>query len=374
MYTEMEGLLMQQRLQHVMNWLQTTEKEAAFITSTSNVFYLSGFYCEPNERLLGLFVFQEKEPILICPKMEEGKARTAGWNYEIIGFNDTDNPWEMVSHSIRAQGIHVHTLAIEKEHMNVQRYEALCSLFPTATFTAAEEKMQELRLIKDEKELSILRQAAQMADYAVELGVSQIAEGKSEMEILSTIEYEVKKRGITKMSFSTMVLTGANSALPHGEPGDNKIKRGDFVLFDLGVVIDGYCSDITRTVAFGDISEEQSRIYNTVLTSGLHAIDICKPGTSIADVDRAARSVIENAGYGDYFPHRLGHGLGISIHEYPSLTDVNKNTLRKGMVFTIEPGIYVPNVGGVRIEDDVYITDTGVEVLTKYPKELQIIN
>ncbi|WP_379965444.1 M24 family metallopeptidase [Ectobacillus sp. sgz5001026] len=364
---------MQQRLQHVMNWLQTTEKEAAFITSTSNVFYLSGFYCEPNERLLGLFVFQEKEPILICPKMEEGKARTAGWNYEIIGFNDTDNPWEMVSHSIRAHGIHVHTLAIEKEHMNVQRYEALCSLFPTATFTAAEEKMQELRLIKDEKELSILRQAAQMADYAVELGVSQIAEGKSEMEILSTIEYEVKKRGINKMSFSTMVLTGANSALPHGEPGNNKIQRGDFVLFDLGVVIDGYCSDITRTVAFGDISEEQSHIYNTVLTSGLHAIDICKPGTSIADVDRAARSFIENAGYGDYFPHRLGHGLGISIHEYPSLTNINKNTLRKGMVFTIEPGIYVPNVGGVRIEDDVYITDTGVEVLTKYPKELQII-
>ncbi|WP_416827704.1 M24 family metallopeptidase [Ectobacillus polymachus] len=364
---------MQQRLNNLMNWLQTNDVEAAFISSTSNVFYLSGFYCEPNERLLGLFVFQEKEPILICPKMEEDKARAAGWKDEIVSFSDTDNPWEKVSHSIQARGIHVHTLAIEKEHVNVTRYESLRSLFPDASFTAAEEKMQELRLVKDDKELAILRQAAQMADYAVELGVSQIAEGKSEMEILSVIEYEVKKRGISKMSFSTMVLTGANTALPHGEPGDNRIKRGDFVLFDLGVVIDGYCSDITRTVAFGDISEQQQKIYDTVLSANKQAINICKPGTMIADVDKTARSFIEKAGYGDYFPHRLGHGLGISIHEYPSLTDVNRNALRKGMVFTIEPGIYVPNVAGVRIEDDVYITDSGVEVLTHYPKELQII-
>ncbi|MFX3623923.1 MAG: M24 family metallopeptidase [Ectobacillus sp.] len=365
---------MKQRLQNLMQWLQTHDMEAAFLTSTPNVFYMSGFHCEPHERLLGLFVFQEKEPILICPKMEESQARAAGWEYEIIGYNDTDNPWIMISDAIIARRIDMRTLAVEKEHLNVERYENLIALFPQASFAAAEAKLHELRLIKDEKELGILRQAAEVADWAVELGVSQIAEGKTEMEILGAIEYELKKKGISQMSFATMVLAGANSALPHGEPSSNPIRRGDFVLFDLGVVIDGYCSDITRTVAFGHVSDEQKRIYDTVLAAQLKAIDACKPGISIDAVDRAARSYIEKAGYGDCFPHRLGHGLGISVHEYPSLTDANTTPLRTGMVFTIEPGIYVPNVGGVRIEDDVYITESGVEILTKYPKELQIIS
>ena len=176
------------------------------------------------------------------------------------------------------------------------------------------------------------------------------------------------------MSFDTMVLAGANSALPHGIPGANKMKRGDFVLFDLGVIIDGYCSDITRTVAFGEISEEQTRIYNTVLAGQLQAVEACKPGVTLGAIDNAARSVIADAGYGDFFPHRLGHGLGISVHEYPDVKAGNESPLKEGMVFTIEPGIYVPNVGGVRIEDDIYITKDGSEILTKFPKELQFVN
>ncbi|MFD3445322.1 M24 family metallopeptidase [Microbacteriaceae bacterium 4G12] len=364
---------MNQRLQNLAQWLQQQDIEAAFITSTPNVFYVSSFQCEPHERLLGLFVFQEKEPILICPNMETAQARNAGWEYEIIGYSDTDNPWAMISNSLQARGIKGQTIAIEKEHLNIERYEQVLSLFPNASFVAAEAKLHELRLIKDEKELTILRQAAYMADLAVEIGVNEIQEGKTEMEILATIEYELKKKGISKMSFDTMVLTGANSALPHGNPGTNQIQSGDFVLFDLGVVIDGYCSDITRTVAFGDITDEQKRIYNTVLTAEQQAVEACKPGTPLNVLDRTARSIIEQAGYGQYFPHRLGHGLGISVHEYPSVTDANSSLLQEGMVFTIEPGIYVPSVGGVRIEDDVYITANGVEVLTKYPKELQII-
>ena len=158
-----------------------------------------------------------------------------------------------------------------------------------------------------------------MADYAVEVGVNAIKEDRSELEVLAIIEHELKTKGIHKMSFDTMVLAGANSALPHGIPGANKMKRGDFVLFDLGVIIDGYCSDITRTVAFGDISEEQTRIYNTVLAGQLQAVEACKPGVTLGAIDNAARSVIADAGYGDFFPHRLGHGLGISVHEYPDV-------------------------------------------------------
>ncbi|YAR62947.1 Xaa-Pro dipeptidase [Bacillus cytotoxicus] len=364
---------MNTRLEKFMHWLQEQDVEATFLTSTPNVFYMTNFHCEPHERLLGLFVFQEQEPILICPKMEENQARNAGWTHEIIGFTDTDRPWDMIAKVLKDRSIKANAVAIEKEHLNVERYEALTELFPNATFHSAEEKVRELRLIKDEKELSILREVAHMADYAVGIGVEAIKENRSELEVLAIIEHELKKKGIHKMSFDTMVLTGANSALPHGVPGANKMKRGDFVLFDLGVIIDGYCSDITRTVAFGDISEEQTRIYNTVLSGQLQAIEACKPGVTLGAIDRVARSVIADAGYGDFFPHRLGHGLGISVHEYPDVKEGNESPLKEGMVFTIEPGIYVPNVGGVRIEDDIYITKDGTEILTKFPKELQFV-
>ncbi|MBO9130629.1 Xaa-Pro peptidase family protein [Bacillus sp. 165] len=363
---------MHQRLEKLTHWLKENDIQAAFLSSTPSVFYMSQFHCEPHERLLGLFVFQEAEPLLVCPKMEEAAAKKT-WKYDILGYTDTDNTWDMIGKALQARGIKGHSIAIEKEHLNVERYEYLRSLFPEASFISAESQINELRLVKDEQELTILRQAASMADFAIEIGVNEIAEGKTELEILATIENEIKKKGINKMSFDTMVLTGANSALPHGVPGLNRIESGDFVLFDLGVVIDGYCSDITRTVAFRSVNEEQQRIYDTVLAGQLKAIEACKPGVAIAEIDKAARSTIADAGYGQYFPHRLGHGLGISVHEYPSITDVNETPLKEGMVFTIEPGIYVPNVGGVRIEDDIYVTKDGVEILTKFPKELQLI-
>ncbi|MET3937746.1 Xaa-Pro aminopeptidase [Paenibacillus sp. PvP094] len=156
------------------------------------------------------------------------------------------------------------------------------------------------------------------------------------------------------------------------QPGERKLQHGDLLMFDMGVYAAGYASDITRTFAFGDISPELKTIYNTVLAANEAAILAVKPGVACADIDRAARQVTEDAGYGERFMHRVGHGLGIDVHEYPSLHGQNMDLLQEGTVFTIEPGIYTP-AGGVRIEDDVLVTDTGVEVLTSYPKELQIL-
>ncbi|WP_394235536.1 M24 family metallopeptidase [Niallia oryzisoli] len=364
---------MNQRLTNMSEWMYQNQVDISIITSTENVFYLSGFYSDPHERLLALAVFQQEEPILICPAMEKEDAKASGWSYEIIGYSDVENPWEMVRKAIDKRVNNVSKLAVEKEHMNVERYEALSELFPKAAFISAEENLRKLRMIKDEKEISKIREACALADYAVEVGCSEIKEGKTELEILAVIEYELKKKGITKMSFDTMVLTGANGASPHGTPGLTKVKKGDFVLFDLGVVVDGYCSDITRTVAYGEINEKQKEIYDTVLKAQLAAIDASKPGASCSEVDLTARNIIREAGYGEYFPHRLGHGLGIGVHEYPSLTETNPLMLESGMVYTIEPGIYVPNTAGVRIEDDVFVTANGVEILTQFPKELQII-
>jgi Xaa-Pro dipeptidase len=362
-----------QRLEKLQTWMREKEIDVSFLTSSENVFYLSGYYTNPHERLLALVVFQEKEPFLVCPGMEVHDAKRSGWEHEIIGYSDTENPWELIQNSLHKRINMVSKVAIEKEHMNVERYEQLLGLFPKAAFVSAEEKLQLLRMIKDAKELKIIEEACALADYAVEFGCSEIKEGKTELDVLNALEYALKQKGITEMSFATMVLTGANAASPHGNPGQTKIQKGDLVLFDLGVIVDRYCSDITRTVAYGDINDKQKEIYDTVLKAQLAAIEASKPGVTASEVDLTARRIIRDAGYGDYFPHRLGHGLGISVHEYPSITAANQLTLQEGMVYTIEPGIYVPEVAGVRIEDDVYITADGVKVLTKFPKELQII-
>jgi Xaa-Pro dipeptidase len=364
---------MNHRIGKLSQWMKETGAEVCFLTSSENVFYLSGYLSEPHERLLGMAVFQEEEPFLICPGMEKNDAKRSGWNYEIIGYSDIDNPWELVHKAIQKRLGKVNTIAIEKEHMNVERFEQISSLFPKASFISAEEKLRKLRMVKDEKELSAIREACALADFAIETGVAEIKEGKTELDVLAAIEYALKKKGVTEMSFSTMVLTGGNAASPHGTPGLTKIQKGDLVLFDLGVIVDGYCSDITRTVAYSDINEKQAEIYETVLKAQKAALEASKPGALCSEVDLAARRTIIDAGYGEFFPHRLGHGLGISVHEYPSLTETNRLALEEGMVFTIEPGIYVPEVAGVRIEDDVVVTSNGIEILTKYPKELQII-
>jgi Xaa-Pro dipeptidase len=364
---------MNERLQKVSTWMRESDIQLCFITNPDNVFYFSGFLSEPHERLLAIAIFQDQEPFLICPAMEKEDAKRAGWNGEIIGHSDIDRPWELIQKAIEKRHLHLSKVAIEKEHMNVERYEALSHLFPHASFVPAEEKVRMLRLVKDEAELKTLREACALADYAIEVGVQEIKEGKTELDVLAAVEYALKKKGINEMSFSTMVLTGANAASPHGTPGLTKIQKGDFVLFDLGVVVDGYCSDITRTVAYGEINDQQQDIYETVLKAQLAALEASKPGKTCAEIDLTARNIIRNAGYGDYFPHRLGHGLGISVHEYPSLTETNSLLLQEGMVYTIEPGIYVPNVAGVRIEDDVYVTKDGIEILTKFPKELLTI-
>lgn len=361
------------KLKKLSQWMKNENIAFSFLTSTESVFYLSGFYSDPHERLLGLAVFQDEEPFLICPGMEKEDAKNSGWTHEIIGYSDIENPWELVQKAIGKRVHNIEKIALEKEHMNVERFEKVSALYPSVSFVSAEEKLRKLRMVKDEKELSTIREACALADYAIEVGCAEIQEGKTELDVLAAVEFALKKKGVTKMSFSTMVLTGANGASPHGTPGLTKIQKGDLVLFDLGVVIDGYCSDITRTVAFGEISDKQREIYNTVLKAQLAALEASKPGVTCAEVDLTARNIISEAGYGEYFPHRLGHGLGISVHEYPSLTETNSLPLEKGMVFTIEPGIYVPGVAGVRIEDDVVVTESGIEILTKFPKELQVI-
>ncbi|WP_064093411.1 M24 family metallopeptidase [Rossellomorea aquimaris] len=364
---------MNQRLDILKQWLKEESIAAAFINSTENVFYLTNFHTDPHERLMGLFVFPDAEPFVVVPGMEARQVKGAGWNYEVIGYSDHENPWEFIQQSINKRNIEGNTVAFEKEVVTYRRSENFLSLFNSPQILNVEDKLNEMRVVKDETELEIMRRAAKMADFGVEVGVNALKEGITEMEVLAKIEYELKKKGIREMSFSTMVLFGEKAGDPHGNPGDRTLKAGDFVLFDLGVVLEGYTSDITRTFAYKTISDKQREIYETVLKAELASLEASKPGNRIGDLDQIARDIITDAGYGDYFPHRIGHGLGINVHEFPSMSHLNNGILKEGMTYTIEPGIYVPEIGGVRIEDDVLITKDGYETLTAYPKELQII-
>ncbi len=364
---------MKQRIEQLENWLKEEKIDAAFINSTENVFYLTNFHTDPHERLMGLFVFPEAEPFVVLPGMEVRQIKDAGWSHEVIGYSDHENPWEFIKEAIQSRSIPGSRVAFENEVVTYGRSQAFLNIFDAPQIVNVEDKLNQMRLVKDEKEIEIMRRAAKMADFGVEVGVSALQEGVTEMEVLAKIEYELKKKGIREMSFSTMVLFGEKAGDPHGNPGERKLRAGDLVLFDLGVVLEGYTSDITRTVAYKSVSDKQKEIYDTVLKAELASLEAIKPGNRIGDLDQIARDIITDAGYGDYFPHRIGHGLGINVHEFPSMSHLNDGILKEGMTYTIEPGIYVPEIGGVRIEDDVLITNDGYVTLTNYPKELQII-
>ncbi|MFD2761841.1 M24 family metallopeptidase [Lentibacillus juripiscarius] len=365
---------MTDRLDTLLSKLKENDLDSMLVTSTANFYYLSNYYTDPHERVIAVYISQLHDPLLILPAMEKEDAKNAGWKYEMIAYSDHENPWQLLKQFLKGNDRMPKSVAVERNHLTLERFEQVKTVFPDAVISDAQEILANLRVVKSKQEYTLLKEAAKLADFGVETGVKAIKEGVSELEIIATIEYELKKQGIQQMSFSTMALSGTKTSSPHGTPSMKKIEKGDMVLFDLGVVYEGYCSDTTRTVAYKSITPEQKTIYNTVLEAETKAVEASKKSTAVGDIDKAARSHIEKAGYGDYFTHRIGHGLGIETHEFPSMHGQNKLPLTPGMCYTIEPGIYVPGKGGVRIEDMVFMTDNGAETLTKFPKDLQIVD
>ncbi|MBL0386472.1 aminopeptidase P family protein [Tumebacillus sp. ITR2] len=358
------------RISRIRDWMKERNVEVVLVTSPPNVFYLTGFDCHPHERFMALCLYASGTEALFVPTLEKEAAEKSGFS-RIVTVSDTDNPMDKVRDVVGDGPFG--SLAIEKQHLTVARLEQLQTVFGTEPTVAAEDLLLGMRLQKDEAEIAIMKKAAEIADRGVEAAIRAIEVGRTEAELVTIIESTMKSLGASGTSFSTLVLTGEKSALPHGTPGTRAIQAGDFVLLDLGAVYEGYCSDITRTVVVGEPSDEQLIIYEAVLAANLAGIAATKAGLPAKVVDAAARQTIEGFGYGEFFTHRVGHGLGIEVHEFPSMHGNNEQELVPGMVFTIEPGIYLPNIGGVRIEDDVLVTENGVEILTSYPKELQIL-
>lgn len=357
---------MTDRTQRAQDTLRESGLGVAVLVDPTNMAHLFGFRPNPHERMIAVIVRADGPIRIVVPALEGEAARAhAPEGAEILTWRDEDGPAAAVERALAdVRG----TIGIEKEALSVAHYELLQSAASGATFTGCDHVLADLRLRKDEDELALLGRAAGVIDRVVARLEPELQPGRTEAELAAVVETLTREEGGDGGSFAPIILTGPKSALPHGEPDGTQLQAGDLVIVDIGATVGGYCSDITRTFVCGRQPDERQRqIYGVVQEAQAAAVAAAVVGATGADVDRAARSVITAAGYGETFVHRTGHGLGLEVHEPPFLHAANREPLPDGAVVTVEPGIYLTGYGGVRIEDDIVVRPGAPEVLTRFP-------
>jgi len=362
---------MNERMNRLIGQMAQQSMQASIITDPKHVYYLSGFRSDPHERLLALVVTAGGKSKLLVPELDRTGAEEAAAVDVIESHRDTDNAYAILGGMLGSEA--ARAVGVEKDKLTVTQYERLKAVLPDASLTGIDQTLLAMRAIKSADEIARIRLAVKLVEQVLRETLPLVKVGVTELELAADIDYRMRRIGAEGPSFDTTVLAGDKSALPHGAPGTRQVRAGELLLFDLGVYADGYVSDITRTFAVGEISAELTTIYDTVLRANELGIAALQAGVPMSQADVAARRHIESRGYGDRFTHRLGHGIGLDIHEYPSLHGGNDDVLQAGMTVTVEPGIYIPGVGGVRIEDDVLITAGGPETLTSFPKQLTVL-
>lgn len=351
---------------------ESLDMDAVVITDPVNVFYFTGCFIEPHERLLALIVdVKTKDTALMYPALDQEIVNENATVTNHLPHNDGENPFDrLFEHLDQAQA---EAIGIEGGHMTYDRYQHLLDNYTADQIQSVDKEINMLRGQKDADDKEKLQEAVDITERALADLVNGPVSGKSEKEIADFLLQKVKEYGATDVSFGPLVLAGENSALPHGASGDTVVEPGDFLLIDFGVVTkERYVSDMTRTFIIGEPTEEQEAIYKAVLKANQAGIKQSQIGEQMNTLDKVARDEIKNDGYGEYFTHRIGHGLGIGLHEQPSLDAQNTDKLEKGHVITIEPGVYKAGFGGVRIEDMLYIDDA-THVFTAFPKDIESI-
>lgn len=336
-----------------------------------NMFYISGISSHVSERPIILFIPAAAEPAIIIPTLEAMKARAAGIpDKRIFDWDDQEGYSGAFQQAVAELQLNSWTLGVEALCMRVFENELLRKYAPELNTVHAENVLYALRSVKESAEIATLEKAIAVAESAMNALLPRIKIGASEKQIAAMLTQELLAEGGDSIAFGPIVSAGPNSASPHATPTDRRLQEGDLLVIDWGVYVDGYPSDITRTFAVGEVDGELKHIYETVKQANAQGKMAAKPGATGQDVDRAARKVIEDAGYGEQFIHRTGHGLGLEGHEAPNMVEGNDEPLLPGNVFTIEPGIYLPGRGGVRIEDNVLVTTDGRRSLTTFPRDL----
>jgi Xaa-Pro dipeptidase len=339
----------------------------------ANLRHFTGLNMHLSERPTVAFVPVDGPLAILLPVLELPAAE--GYlpkDTRVFAYSD-EQGHEHVFHQVAEElGLDGKVLCVEYLSMRLLEMRRLEQAAPGCQMLAVEPWLPELRMSKDEIEVASMRRAVEIAERAMQRLIDEkaIRPGRTELEVAADLQVAMLREGGQGQAFSPIVVAGPNSASPHRGPSDRPLAEGDLLVIDWGTTYNGYRSDITRTLVLGEPTPEMVRIHDAVLAANQAARLTIRPGTPAQEVDRVARRVITQAGYGEYFIHRTGHGLGLETHEPPYIVEGNLDLLKVGMTFTVEPGIYVPGLGGVRIEDDVVVTEKGSQALTTLPRDL----
>jgi len=349
------------RLQKIQERL--SKEDFFLVTKMDNWRYLSGFTGDSGSLLVGrdeAFLFTDSR--YVEQAGEEAKGLT------VLKTSLDEDVVKKTLLELSAKRVF-----FEKDHVTYGTWERLKERFSEQELLGVTGWVEELRMRKDPEEISCIVKAQEIADNAFRVLAPNIKAGSRERDLALDLEFTMRKMGSEGLAFPVIAVSGERSSLPHGVPTEKALNPGDFVTFDFGARYQGYCSDMTRTVVVEPLGQKHKEIYEIVLEAQLTALSTVRPGIPAKDVDLAGRKVIEDAGYGEYFGHGIGHGVGLNVHEGPGVGKKSETMLEPGMVITVEPGIYIPGFGGVRIEDLVLVTEDGKRILSQTPKELMVV-
>lgn len=363
------------RIEKIKEVLLTKGYAALAINAGPTMTYLTGLHFHLMERPVVLIISPGNDPALVLPELE--MAKLTGLSYPVTSYGYPENPekWGKVfTSALAGQKLSGGKLAVEPNQLRLMEYQYLQTGCPAAQLVDGTSVTSALRSIKDENEIAAMKKAVEIAERALEKTLGVVAVGVSEADIAGELFLQLIRSGSeTSLPFMPIVAAGPNSANPHAQPSSRKLQSGDLLVIDWGASYGGYASDLTRTFGIERVGETEREIHRLVHEANRAGRQAGRPGVPCGDVDDAARACIAKGGYGEYFTHRTGHGLGRECHEEPYIRSDSKQLLRKGNTYTIEPGIYLPGRNGVRIEDDVLITETGAVSLSTMNRSLKIL-
>lgn len=352
-----------ERIKKLREYMSEHNMDAVWVTKPEDIRYYAGFTGSEGSALI-----THTDCFFFADFRYTKQASTQCIGYEIKSVSFDKNTYSYLKELVKGR------LGFEDESMSVSQYMQLCSAVDESRLVPLKNALTVLRAVKFEDEIEEIRGAAAIADKGFDYVLSIVKPGMTEKELALELEFFMRRQGASGLSFETIVASGIRSSMPHGVASDKVIEANDMLTLDFGCIYNGYCSDMTRTFIVGKASERQKELYHIVLDAQLQVLDAIKAGASCRALDAISRDVIGKAGYADFYGHGLGHGVGLEIHELPVLNPKSDFILEKNMVITDEPGIYLPDFGGVRIEDLILVTEDGYELLSHSPKELIEIN
>lgn len=376
MSTKPVSTILKDRQDRLVNAMISDGLDAFVLNPGQSLTYLTGLRFHLMERPIVAIITPDEPLSLVVPELEA--AKTSDISYPMQTFYYTDDPKTWSRAFLEATKVsriqRECRIGIEPNHMRVLELRYIESAAPQASFISSESTLSSLRVIKGPEEIEAMRTAADIAQRALRETLPKVEIGITEKQIAAELTLQLLRGGSEpEIPFSPIVSAGPNSANPHATPTKRPLQVGDLLVIDWGARYQGYVSDITRTYAVGEVDPELKRIVDIVAEANAAGREVSRPGTTASEIDKATRNVIQKAGYGEYFIHRTGHGLGLESHEQPYIYTANDLIIQAGMTFTIEPGIYLPNRNGSRVEDDILITEDGSDSLTDLPRNLQIV-